>query len=127
MDLEEKLFGGVRDRKLLQLYTALTKSDLKGNYEDTYVLEMMFALMCLDLTANVKYRYHFIPSEFTLLARNVVRMADDGNLSDYSFMNWSDALLTYMKGNNLLPKHINKMSTDRLKQEVEVYLTKGSE
>ena len=105
MDLEEKLFGGVRDKKLLQLYAALTKSDLKGNYEDTYVLEMMFALMCLDLTANAKYRYHFIPSEFTLLARNVVRMVDDGNLSDYSFMNWSDALLTYMKENNLLDEH----------------------
>lgn len=126
MDIGEKLLGGFRDKKLIQLYTALSKSDFKGNYEDTYTIELMFALMCLDLSANVKKGVEINPSDLCLLARNVVRLADDGELSDISFMNWSDALLTYMLNENLNPNQINKMNQNNLMKNVKKY-TRGWE
>lgn len=125
MDLEEKLLGGFRDRKLMELYITLSHSDLKGNYEDTYTIELMFALMCIDLAANTKLGLELEPKDMSLLARNVVRCCDDGELSDYSFFNWSMALLTYMKENNLNANKINKMSTINLLNEVSEYLNKG--
>lgn len=125
IDLEEKLLGNFRDKKLLQLYVTLSKSDLQGNYEDTYTIELLFALMCLDLANNSYHRLELIPSDYTLLARNVVRLVDNGELSDYSFINWSNALLSYMKDKNFNAKGINRISTDELKANVFKYV-KGS-
>lgn len=124
-DIEEKLLGNWRDRKLMELYTTLSKSDLKGNYEDTYTIELLYSLMCLDLANNAKHRLDLKPSDYSLLARNVVRLVDDGELDDYSIFNWSNALLEYMVENNLATSKVNKISTDTLKKNVFQYV-KGS-
>lgn len=112
------LLEDYRDRRLLTLYQTLTKSDLRGYYEDTYMVELMFALLCLDLSANIKHHLELSPSEYTLLARELIRIVDDGELDRYSVYYWADALLTYMKVNNLKPKQIKKMSTFDLKENV---------
>lgn len=125
MDIQELLLGDYRDKKLLQLYLTLSHSDLQGNYEDTYTIELLYSVMCLDLAANTKMGLKLEPNELTLLARNVVRCVDDGELSKYSIFNWSMALLTYMKENNLKPKQINKENTFKLIENVEKYLDKG--
>ena len=127
MDLEKTFIGDIRDRKLLQLYTTLCQSDLKGNYEDTYTLELMYALMCVDL-CHIDHGIELQPNEMTLLARNVVRLVDVNNeLSIYSMINWTDALMKYMKRENLTVKKINKMSYFDLNEEVKPLLNKGEE
>lgn len=127
MDLEKTFIGDIRDKKLLQLYTTLCQSDLKGNYEDTYTLELMYAIMCVDLI-KIDLDMKLKPNEMTLLARNVVRLVDvNSELSIYSMPNWTLALMTYMKNNNLDVKKINKMSYFDLNKEVEPLVTKGDE
>lgn len=112
------LLEDYRDRRLLTLYQTLTKSDLRGYYEDTYMVELMFALLCLDLSANAKRHLELKPSEYTLLARELIRIVDDGELDRYSVYYWADALLGYMTESKLKPKDIRKMSTYDLKENV---------
>ena len=37
-----------RDKKLKQLYQTLTRSDFAGDFEDDYVLSVLYAMRCID-------------------------------------------------------------------------------
>lgn len=127
MKLIDNIWENERDKKVLQLYTVLSHSDFKGNYEDTYIIELVFALMCLDLIANSKDGLELNPKEFILLSKELVRIIDiDGELDIYSFANWAQAMIKYMKENNVKPNQIHKMNTYDLRKSVEVNLERDS-
>lgn len=123
MKLVDNIIENERDKKVMQLYTVLSRSDFKGNYEDTYTIELVYALMCLDLAVNSKSGLEFNPNEFILLSKELVRIVDiDGELDKYSFINWAQSMVEYMKKNNLKVKQIHKMNTYDLRNNVAAYL-----
>ena len=123
MGLKDKLLETERDSKLIKLYTALTRSDFKGNYEDTYVVECLFALVCLDIHLHEKNSMDYDAKTMMLLAKELVRICEvDGGLDIYSFYNWSNALCEYMKASGCSPNQIHKMNTFDLRKYVSVYL-----
>lgn len=125
MGLTDKLFENERDSKLVRLYTTLTRSDFKGNYEDTYIIECLFALMCLDVNSHIKTGLDFNPKEMMTLAKELVRICEvDSELDIYSFWNWANALLDFMKELNVSVKAVHKMSTIDLRRNVFEYVTK---
>lgn len=123
MGLTDKLFENERDSKLVRLYTTLTRSDFKGNYEDTYIIECLFALMCLDVNSHIKSGLDFNPKEMMTLAKELVRICEvDHELDIYSFWNWANALLDYMVENKVKVKEVHKMSTYDLRTGVFKYV-----
>lgn len=123
MGLTDKLFENERDSKLVRLYTTLTRSDFKGNYEDTYIIECLFALMCLDVNSHIKSGLDFNPKEMMTLAKELVRICEvDSELDIYSFWNWANALLDYMAENKVKVKEVHKMSTYDLRTGVFKYV-----
>ena len=119
----------VRDAKLLQLYQALTKSDMKGNYEDTYIIEMLFTVLVIDMIENDGKKTEMKPKNMVNLAKEIVRIyeTDHSELSYYSVRNWTESMLDYMKDKNKKYSDIHKMSTYNLRKEVRAYLRQGDE
>lgn len=119
----------MRDAKLLQLYQALTKSDMKGNYEDTYIIEMLFTVLVIDMIENDGKKTEMKPKNMVNLAKEIVRIyeTDHSELSYYSVRNWTESMLDYMKDKNKKYSDIHKMSTYNLRKEVSAYLRQGDE
>lgn len=116
--------------KTLQLYSILSHSDFKGNYEDGYTIERLFALLCLDLTVNKLTPGKYKANELLDLATEVIRIVEtsDNMISNYSIMNWCRALNRYMMLTGKKYKEIHSMSTYDLKHDVKQHLeTEDSE
>ena len=113
--------------KTLELYKLLSRSDFKGNYEDAYTIEQLFTMLCLDVLINVKGGHNIKGGDLLDLAKEVIRLfeLDDGDVSNYSVMNWCKALWLYMADTNKKFKQIHSMSTYDLRNEVSNYLGSG--
>ena len=113
--------------KTLELYKLLSRSDFKGNYEDAYTIEQLFTMLCLDVLINVKGGHNIKGGDLLDLAKEVIRLfeLDDGDVSNYSVMNWCKALWLYMVDANKKYKDIHSMNTYDLRNEVSNYLESG--
>ena len=114
-----------RDKKLKQLYQTLTRSDFAGDFEDDYVLSVLYAMRCIDCHQSPSFK---IPERhYVDLAKEIIRVYDtseEADLDDLSIYAFTRALMTYMKENDLKYKDIHKMSTLRLLNELSVYFNK---
>ncbi len=115
-----------RDKKLKQLYQTLTRSDFAGDFEDDYVLSVLYAMRCIDCHQSPSFK---IPERhYVDLAKEIIRIYDtseEADLDDLSIYAFTRALMTYMKEKDLAYRDIHKMSTIRLLKEVAVYLNRG--
>lgn len=113
----------------MQLYLALTKSDLKGAYEDTYMVELLFTILVIDLIVNSDKETAMDANDMVNLAKEIVRIyeTEDRELSYFSVRNWTESLLEYMEAEHKTYKDIHKASTYDLRKEVSKYLKKGDE
>lgn len=116
-------FVKIRDNKLIELYKLLTGSDFKGSYEDTYIVELLYALMCVDLASDF-HNLKFMADVMYDLAIEIIRIfeTDDNKPSSFSIDNWTYALIQYMKNENVDYKAVHKMSTVELRDNVRKYL-----
>lgn len=123
------IFDYKQEQSVMSLYGLLTHSDFKGNYEDTYVIELLFALLTIDLIVNAEMPGTFNSKEMYELAKESIRVfeTEDNCFSYYSVRNWVEAILEYMKENNLKVKDVRKKSTIVLRQDVSKYLKQGDE
>ncbi len=128
------MFVEIRIRnKTLELYILLTRSDLKGNYEDAYTIEQLFTLLCLDVIINSKRELDerlkkMKEKKLLELAKEIIRMVETENgMSNYSVYNWTNATLEYMNRNSRKYEDIHKMSTWDLKKEIGEYLNRDEE
>ncbi len=128
------MFVEIRIRnKTLELYKLLTRSDLKGNYEDAYTIEQLFTLLCLDVIINSKRELDerlkkMKEKKLLELAKEIIRMVETENgMSNYSVYNWTNATLEYMNRNSRKYEDIHKMSTWDLKKEIGEYLNRDEE
>ena len=114
-----------RDKKLKQLYQTLTRSDFAGDFEDDYVLSVLYAMRCIDCHQSPSFK---IPERhYVDLAKEIIRVYDtseEADLDDLSIYAFTRALMAYMKENDLRYKDIHKMSTLRLLNELSVYFNK---
>lgn len=113
------------DRRLIELYEKMTESDFQGNTTDTYVIELMYAMMCTDLVNGDEKVIGKEPMQLLQLSKEVVRIfeTDDRTASVWSMANWVKALCLYMKENSLTCRQVHKMSTFVLRREVSEYLS----
>lgn len=114
------------DRKLIELYATMTGSDFEGNTTDTYLIELMYAMMSTDLVNGDEKVIGNDPMQLLQLSKEVVRIfeTDDRTASVWSMANWAKALCLYMKVNSLTYRPIHRMSTVILRKEVSQYLSK---
>ena len=107
-----------RDVKLKQLYQMLTKSDFNGNFEDDYMLSVMYAMRCIDCNQGKGIT---IPEKhYVALAKEIIRVYDtsEKDLEDLSIMVFTKNLLDYMKMCDKKYCDIHKMSTADLMNEI---------
>lgn len=117
-------FIKVRENKLLDLYEIITGSDFKGKIIDTYVVELLFAILAIDMANDNEQLYN--RHEIYILAENVIRLfeCEDEMPSVYSIHNWANAMFQYMKINKLDYKKIHRMNIIDLRREVSEYIEK---
>ena len=123
------ILDNIRDSKLMQLYAALTKSDLKGHYEDTYMVEILFTVLTLDLIVNSDETMQMDERDIMRMAKEIIRIyeRDDKELSYFSVRNWTEALFAYMDETKKDYDAIHRMNTYDLRKEVSRYLKKSDE
>ena len=123
------ILDNIRDSKLMQLYAALTKSDLKGHYEDTYMVEILFTVLTLDLIINSDETMQMDERDIMRMAKEIVRIyeRDDKELSYFSVRNWTEALFAYMDETKKDYDAIHRMNTYDLRKEVSGYLRKSDD
>lgn len=123
------ILDNIRDTKLMQLYQALTKSDLKGRYEDTFMVELLFTILTIDLIVNSDKPTDMDAKDIIRLGKEIVRIYETENseLSYFSVRNWAEALLAYMEESGKNYNAIHKMNTYELRNEVREYLKKSDE
>ena len=119
-----KLKELLTDDKMLKLYETLTESDFKGNTNDTYVIELLYALTIVDLVNGSEEVLDFKGRDLLLFAKEVVRIfeTDDSEVSYFSVRNWTEGLIEFMRDNNYSYKDIHKKNTYELREEVRKYL-----
>ena len=102
----------IRDRKLKQLYQALTRSDFSGNYEDDYVLSVLYAMRCIDVCQSQQTVCR--EKDYVDLAKEIIRISDVSEENDFgeiSIMSWTRALFDYMRQNEKAYKDIHRMNS----------------
>ena len=102
----------IRDRKLKQLYQALTRSDFSGNYEDDYVLSVLYAMRCIDVCQSQQTVCR--EKDYVDLATEIIRISDVSEENDFgeiSIMSWTRALFDYMRQNEKAYKDIHRMNS----------------
>lgn len=96
------ILENVRDKKLLELYAMLTRSDFKGNMNDTFVVRMLYATMCIEIALN-ESRYNsklqLNKNDILNCAKEVIRVYDEklyDESDNYSIEVLACALIDYM-------------------------------
>ena len=117
------------DRKLIELYKVMTHSDFEGNTTDTYVIEVLYALMNTDLVNGDEKVIGKDPVRLLHFAKEVVRLfeTEQRTASSYSMANWAQALCRFMKDRGLSYEQIHRMSTVVLRKDVREYLNTEEE
>ena len=125
----KNFFSKKRDEETLDLYRILTESDFKGNYEDTFTVEMMYCILIIDLIVNAENPTELKPMDMYNLAKEVLRIfeTEQKECSYYSVRNWTEALLDYMEENKLTYDDIHRADTYSLRKNVSEYLKQGDE
>ena len=119
------LLEHIRDKKLKQLYQALTQSDFNGNYEDDYVLSLLYAMRCIDVCQSEEKVAQ--EREYVDLAKEIIRIADtsdEEDLEDVSILSWTRALFEFMKEEGKTYKDVHRMSAYVLFREVSAFIGK---
>lgn len=106
------ILENIRDRKLIELYQMLTRSDMNGNAKDSWVVKMLYALNCVDeLVAKSGV---ISKKEYVIFAKEVVRISEtednDGKSLLISLPAWTVGLMEYMKKTKKKMKQIHSMS-----------------
>ena len=107
----------------------MTESDFEGNTTDTYLIELMYAFMNVDLVNGDEKVIGKDPRKLLQFARDVVRIfeTEEKTVSSWSMANWTKALCTYMKHDSLSYMDIHRMSTIPLRNEARKYLNTEDE
>lgn len=118
------MFKRYKENKIFNLYKLLTNSDFKGNYDDTYSVELLFTLLNIDLIVNGNDEIEMNKEEMIDLGKEIIRIyeSDDNQFSYYSIRNWTEAILEYMYKENKDYSYILKRNTYDLRNEVSRYL-----
>lgn len=118
-----------KENKIIVLYHTLTGSNFKGEYEDTYTIELLFTLLNIDLIANSEEPSELGSDEMLLFAKEIIRIyeTDDNEFSYYSIRNWVEAMFEYMKVEKKVYADIFKTNTYDLRNEISKYLKQGDE
>ena len=104
----------IRDKKLLELYTTLTRSDLKGNINDTFVIRMLYTLLYVDALFKDESKENKIG-----LAKEVIRAYDEKLYDDSDYISIETICLglqAYMDAEHKTYSDINKLNTRELKK-----------
>ena len=104
-----------RDDKLKKLYQMLTRSDFKGNFEDNYILSVLYAMACID---RCQEKDCFLKEkDYVILGKEIIRIYDtsEDRYDDYSIYLFTKALLKYMKEEKKRAADIHR--TSRLKKK----------
>ena len=97
----------------------LTKSDFNGNFEDDYMLSVMYAMRCID--CNQGKGITIPEKQYVPLAKEIIRVYDtsEKDLEDLSIMAFAKSLLEYMKICGKKYPDIHRMSTIDLMNEMK--------
>ncbi len=117
------ILENIRDKKLLELYEMLTRSDFEGEMKDEFVVSILYTVKCLDSiqkTERIIKKNHLMG-----VAKEVARLYETSEKEEFrhiSIMAWAKAMIEYMKDSGLGYKDIHKMGTYDLKKAVEAYI-----
>ena len=115
------ILENIRDRKLIELYQMLTRSDMNGNIKDGWVIKMLYALNCVD--ALISQSGIISKKEYVIFAKEVVRISEtednDGENMYISLPVWTVGLMEYMKKTGKTMKQIHSMSAYDLMSDVK--------
>ncbi len=117
------ILENIRDRKLLELYEMLTRSDFKGEMKDEFVVSLIYTLRCLD---SIQKAERVIEKRYLLgVAKEVTRIyetSEKEQLNHISIMAWAKAMIRYMKETDKGYKEVHRMGTYDLMKDVEKYI-----
>ena len=115
------ILENIRDKKLIELYQMLTRSDMNGNIKDGWVIKMLYALNCVD--SLVSQSGVISSKEYVVFAKEVVRISEtednDGENLYISLPVWTVGLMEYMKKTGMKMKQIHSMSGYELMMNVK--------
>ena len=118
------LLENYRDRKLKELYQALTRSDFNGNVEDEYVVSLLYVMMCIDpLQDHETIRER----NYVDIAKEIIRVYDESSrqYEEVSLMIWTSSLMRYMKEKKKTYRDIHRMSSIDLLNELKPLSVSG--
>ena len=123
------ILENIRDRKLIELYQMLTRSDMNGNAKDSWVVKMLYALNCVDeLVAKSGV---ISKKEYVIFAKEVVRISEtednEGENLLISLPAWTVGLMEYMKKTKKKMKQIHSMSGYDLMMDVKQIINEEQE
>ena len=105
----------ITDEMLMMLYMKMTGSNLMGDFEDDYVLSVLYAMRCVDCFRNM---YNVIkPSETAAIGKLVLDIYESSpslNMDYVSIEAWCQMLMNYMDDNKLRLKKIIAMDRNKL-------------
>ena len=117
------ILENVRDKKLMQLYETLTRSDFEGSIQDEYVICLLYTIRCLD---SLQKTDRFIKKKDMMnIAKEIFRIYEtsEKDYEDISIMAYTKGLFNYMKSEGLEYKDIHSMNTYDLLNNVKEYLS----
>ena len=113
----------------LGLYKQLSGSDFKGNIQQTQIIEMLYAILCVDLKAY-ECKITMPDIAFPVVARELLELYQtyrdnfiDGE--DYSYLSMetvADAFMIYLRDTKIDIKVVHSMSRYDLASEVIKHL-----
>lgn len=114
----------VRDSKLIQLYVALTGSNLDGDVREEEVVKLLYAMLCIEKGRgyNIDYSKVFAnKKDLVLIAKELVRIYDtpiNCEVDTYPMITLASMLLNYMQRNEYSYKDIHSISGIVLKKSI---------
>lgn len=111
------ILENIRDKKLLDLYVALTKSDFKGYMNDTYVVRLLYGMLCFD-SALYERKISMDKNKMLDFAKEVIRAYDEMvyNESDkFSIEVLTNLMIDYIQKQGKTYDDIHKMNSRQLK------------
>lgn len=117
------ILENIRDKKLLELYIALTRSNFKGAMNNSYVVRLLYALLCVDIKAKER-GLSMAGNRMLDYAKEIIRIYDVkeyNETDDYSVEVLTDSMLNLMENEKLTYSDIHKMNARELKDNVCKY------
>ena len=117
------ILENIRDKKLLELYKALTRSDFKGTMNDNYVIRLLYSTMVFDLKANSS-AHSYNETHSLQFGKELIRVYDEktyDELDNWSIELWCEALLRMIEVEGLSYQDIHKLNARELKLKIAEY------